>query len=70
MVLPHTNPGLPAKRRALPDRQLSGDTPPAPRVVRDVVWDRPVFRPPSLNNWRVIFDPTPFRHHDFRRPAR
>ena len=61
MVLPHTPPGLPTKR---PPQT------PAARVMRDVTWDRPVFRPPSLNNWRVIFDPMPFRHHDFRRPAR
>lgn len=27
---------------------------------RDIIWDRPVFRPPLLPNPRVIFDPLPF----------
>jgi hypothetical protein len=70
MVLPHTHPGLPANRRSPPARQLLVDVPPEPQVVRDVTWDRPVFRPPSLKHWRVIFDPCPFRHHDYRRPPR
>jgi hypothetical protein len=29
-------------------------------LVRDLTWDRPVFRPPLLPNLRVIFDPLPF----------
>jgi hypothetical protein len=27
---------------------------------RDITWDRPVFRPPVLQNPRIIFDPLPF----------
>ncbi|MEN9661919.1 MAG: hypothetical protein RL324_868 [Verrucomicrobiota bacterium] len=61
MVLPHTNPGFPAPRSA----KLR-----PPERARDVLWDRPVFRPPDLSNWRVIFDPMPFRAHDFRRKPR
>jgi len=29
-------------------------------LTRDVTWDRPLFRPPSLPNPRVMFDPLPF----------
>jgi hypothetical protein len=29
--------------------------------MRDIVWDRPIFRAPLLPNPRVIFDPLPFR---------
>jgi len=29
----------------------------------DITWDRPVFRPPTLTNLRVIFDPLPFTVH-------
>ena len=29
-------------------------------LTQDIVWDRPVFRPPTLSNPRVIFDPQPF----------
>jgi hypothetical protein len=31
------------------------------RPSRDVLWDRLLFRAPSLLNLRVIFDPPPFR---------
>lgn len=61
MVLPHTTPGFPVTRSAK-------IRPPQP--ARDVLWDRPVFRPPGLSNWRVIFDPTPFRAQDFTRKPR
>lgn len=33
------------------------------RLQRDIMWDRPVFRPPLLPNPRVIFDPLPFTAH-------
>ena len=47
----------PNQRAFAPD--LAGRSPtPAPK--RDIVWDRPVFRPPVLPNPRVIFDPLPF----------
>ena len=29
-------------------------------LTRDIIWDRPLFRPPSLPNPRVMFDPLPF----------
>ncbi len=29
-------------------------------LTHDVTWDRPLFRPPSLQNPRVMFDPLPF----------
>ena len=29
-------------------------------LSRDILWDRPLFRPPVLSNPRVIFDPLPF----------
>jgi hypothetical protein len=44
--------------------QIAGDfSRPAPdrSLLRDIVWDRPVFRPPGLPNPRVVFDPPPFR---------
>jgi len=37
------------------------ENPPATGLLRDVLWDRPLFRPPLLPNPRVIFDPLPFR---------
>ena len=32
---------------------------------RDVTWGRILFRPPELANPRLIFDPLPFRTHEF-----
>ena len=42
------------------------------RPSRDVLWDRLIFRAPSLFNLRLIFDPPPFRTQGFtdRRPGR
>ncbi len=31
-----------------------------PAMMRDILWDRPVFRAPTLPNPRVAFDPLPF----------
>lgn len=31
-------------------------------LTRDVIWDRPLFRPPVLNP-RIMFDPLPFTAH-------
>lgn len=44
----------------------------ATRPSRDVLWDRLIFRAPSLFNLRLIFDPPPFRTQGFtdRRPGR
>jgi hypothetical protein len=41
------------------------------RPSRDILWDRLIFRAPSLLNLRVIFDPPPFRTQSFagRRPS-
>ena len=35
------------------------------RVVEEILWGRPVFRPPELANPRVVFDPLPFRTQSF-----
>ncbi len=61
MVMPHTHPGIPTKRP--PQGAVA-------RLARYTTWERPVFRPPDLSNWRVIFDPTPFRHQVLKRPGR
>lgn len=37
------------------------DPAPDQTLLRDIIWDRPVFRPPFLPNPRVVFDPLPFR---------
>lgn len=29
-------------------------------LSRDITWDRPLFRPPELQNPRIMFDPLPF----------
>jgi hypothetical protein len=40
---------------ALPDSNVKNGH------LRDIVWDKPIFRAPPLPNPRVIFDPIPFR---------
>ena len=44
----------------------------AARPSRDVLWDRLIFRAPSLFNLRLIFEPPPFRTLAFteRQPRR
>jgi hypothetical protein len=37
----------------------------ASRLCRDITWGRILFLPPELANPRVIFDPLPFRTHEF-----
>jgi hypothetical protein len=37
----------------------------ASRLCRDITWGRILFLPPELANPRVIFDPMPFRAHEF-----
>lgn len=57
---------LPAMSRSLhqaqpplsPGFSLSGS---GRTMLRDILWDRPIFRAPALPNPRVIFDPLPFR---------
>jgi|HubBroStandDraft_1064217.scaffolds.fasta_scaffold771065_1 hypothetical protein len=41
------------------------------RVNRDVVWDRPIFRPPDLPHGPARFDPLPAPNHftSSHRPA-
>ncbi len=31
-----------------------------PAVLRDILWNKPVFKAPALANPRVAFDPLPF----------
>lgn len=31
-----------------------------PAVLRDILWNKPVFKAPALPNPRVAFDPLPF----------
>lgn len=38
--------------------------------MRDIAWDRPVFRPPVLPNPRVIYDPLPFTAQRLCAPSR
>jgi hypothetical protein len=40
-------------------------------VVEEIIWGRPVFRPPELANPHVVLDPLPFRAMSFGncRPA-
>ncbi len=39
-------------------------------ALRDIVWDRPIFRAPALPNPRVVFDPLPFRTQLFNTARR
>ena len=41
------------------------------RIVEEILWGKPVFRPPELANPRVVLDPMPFPLQSFRngRPA-
>ncbi len=29
-------------------------------IIRDILWNRPVFKAPALTNPRIAFDPLPF----------
>ena len=31
-----------------------------PGIMRDILWNRPVFKAPVLSNPRIAFDPLPF----------
>ncbi len=35
------------------------------RLQRDITWGRLLFLPPELANPRIIFEPLPFRDHQF-----
>ncbi len=50
-------------------RQGTGVTDLASRLRKDVTWGRLLFQPPALTNPHVVFDPMPFRTHEFA-PAR
>ena len=41
-------------------------------LLRDIIWDRPIFRAPTLSlpNPRVVFDPPPFRTQIFHTARR
>ncbi|MBI2814304.1 MAG: hypothetical protein HYX71_08475 [Opitutae bacterium] len=49
---------FPSRQSVFAPGPLAPDSAPGPK--RDLVWGRPVFRPPALPNPRVIFDPLPF----------
>ena len=34
-------------------------------IMEEIIWGRPVFRPPELVNPRVVLDPLPFRIQSF-----
>ena len=38
----------------------AGSAAAVPSLTRDVLWGRPLFKAPSLQNPRVAFDPLPF----------
>jgi hypothetical protein len=40
------------------------------RVVRDILWNQPVFKAPVLANPRIALDPLPFTAHRLTRPDR
>ena len=46
-------------------RPGSGATNLTSRLRCDVTWGRVLFQPPELTNPHVIFDPMPFRSHEF-----
>ena len=43
--------GLPAVKSLIPVRQT---------LTRDILWNRPLFKAPTVPNPRVVFDPLPF----------
>jgi hypothetical protein len=51
-------PENPPKRYATPSGALRATVQPA--LLRDILWNRPVFKAPALPNPRVAFDPLPF----------
>ena len=46
-------------------RQSAGVSNLSSRLRSDVTWGRFLFQPPELTNPHVIFDPMPFRTHEF-----
>ena len=52
---------MPQSPFSFPFAVASGLSDRHPPLMRDIVWDRPIFRAPLLPNPRVIFDPLPFR---------
>jgi hypothetical protein len=55
MASPQTNP------RAVSCTEVIGAVAPQ----RESAWGRYQFRPPALSNTRLIFDPQPFRTHEY-----
>jgi hypothetical protein len=43
-------------------RGAPAETRQEPTRIRDLEWDRLIFRAPALPNPQAIFDPMPFRH--------
>lgn len=53
----------------IPHPRQNGASELASRLRCDVTWGRFLFQPPELTNPHVVFDPLPFRAHEFS-PAR
>lgn len=56
------------KRPATPPAASLGSVRQA--IIRDILWNQPVFKAPSLPNPRVAFDPLPFTAARVTRRAR
>jgi len=51
-------PQNPAKRLAA--SAVAAPAAGRPVISRDILWNQPVFKAPSLPNPRIVFDPLPF----------
>jgi len=40
-----------------------------PAIIRDILWNQPVFKAPALPNPRIAFDPLPFTANRITRRA-
>jgi len=52
---PHNHPLKPRQAESVPAFSAV-----RPAVLRDILWNKPVFKAPALPNPRVAFDPLPF----------
>jgi len=51
-------PHNPLKRRAVVS--TAAFAPVRPAIIRDILWNQPVFKAPALPNPRIALDPLPF----------